>query len=135
MVFQTCWKTGYIFCLLLLTAATSPIVERKSSDTIESGISIEKKPKSLTINIKRPEPLHKSFDDELTDDEAEVLLPKALKNRMGRFLFDFLDGSTKGSETYGGYQAEDGKSIFDNLFNLNLDTNSVMTVSEAYYVC
>ena len=135
MVLNKHRKTAYICCLLLITANCSPIVERKNSDTNESGTNkqIEKKPKTLTISIERPEPIHESFDDALTDDEAEVLFPKALKRRVGRFLFDIFDKQI-GSEAGGSYMSsgDDIFSGFRNLFNLNVDTNAVMTVSILY---
>ena len=74
------------------------------------------------------------IDDKLTDDEAEVLLPKALKRRVGRFLFDILDDKQFGSEGSGGYMS-DGEDIFSGLgrlFNLNIDQNAVMTVMLLY---
>ena len=137
MAFKNIWKTVYISCLLVMTVSTSPINKKvgdKSSATVESvnDKQYEKKPKSLTINIKRPEPVKNPFDDTLTDDEAEVLVPKAIKNRMGRFLFDILDSSN--AENYLSPSLEDGKDLFansfGNLFNLNIDSNAVMTVSK-----
>jgi len=134
MAFGNIWKTVYISCLLLMAVSTTPINKKvgdKSSATVESvnDKQHEKKPKSLTINIKRPEPVKNPFDDTLTDDEAEVLIPKAIKRRMGRFLFDILDSSN--AENYLAPSLEDGKDLFansfGNLFNLNIDSNAVMT--------
>ena len=126
-----------ILCYVSMLAANPlPALDTSSGDKVHSDreIPIEKKPKSLTINIKRPEPIHESFDDKLTDDEAEVLLPKALKRRVGRFLFDILDDKQYGSEGAGGYMS-DGEDIFSGLgrlFNLNIDQNAVMTVMLLY---
>ena len=116
----------------MLAANPLPAFDTSNSLKVNSDREnpIEKKSKSLTINIKRPEPIHESFDDKLTDDEAEVLLPKALKRRVGRFLFDILDDKQFGSEGSGGYMS-DGEDIFSGLgrlFNLNIDQNAVMTV-------
>ena len=126
-----------ILCYASMLAANPlPAFDTSNSDKVNSDreIPIEKKPKSLTINIKRPEPIHQSFDDKLTDDEAEVLIPKALKRRVGRFLFDILDDKQLGSESSGGYMS-DGEDIFSGLgrlFNLNIDQNAVMTVMLLY---
>ena len=120
-----------ILCYVsMIVANPLPTLSTFDGDKVNSDQQnpIDKKPKSLTINVKRPEPIHESFNDKLTDDEAEVLLPKALKRRVGRFLFDFLD--TTGSESSGGYMS-DGEDIFSGLgrlFNLNIDQNAVMTV-------
>ena len=124
-----------ILCYVsMIVANPLPALDTSNGDKINSDRQnpIDKKPKSLTINIKRPEPIHESFDEKLTDDEAEVLIPKALKRRVGRFLFDILD--TTGSESSGGYMS-DGEDIFSGLgrlFNLNIDSNAVMTVTLFY---
>ena len=92
------WKLLFIMFLFLSTVMSFPVVERSESNS-DANIgsdpknNVKKKPKSLTISIQRPESIHESFNDKLTDDEAEVLLPKAMKRRMGRFLFDLLDSS------------------------------------------
>ena len=132
------WKTIFVICLFVTTVISLPVVERsysKSDDNAqsESQNKEQKKPKSLTISIQRPEPLHESFNDELTDDEAEVLLPKALKRRAGRFLFDLLDGSDASSmSSYMTDGSDDFFSGLGRLFNLNVDQNAVMTVNKIY---
>jgi hypothetical protein len=108
------------------------MLERMGSEKLNSGpiMKEEKKPKSLTISIERPESVQGEFNDNLTDDEAEVLLPKAMKRRMGRFLFDLFDKEV-GSDSYGGYASTGTDDIFagfGRLFNLNIDSNAVMTV-------
>ena len=132
MVLFNVWKTGLICCLFVATVVPSPIIERENLKQIdpEPGQKAEKKAKSLTISIQRPEPIHEEFNDSLTDDEAAILLPKALKRRMGRFLFDFLD--TSESDSHGGYMTQGSDDIFSGigrLFNLNIDSNAVMTVN------
>ena len=131
-------KTGFICCLYITNVFSLPVVERMSSEKINSGTIMkgEKKPKSLTISVERPEPVHEEFNDKLTDDEAEVLLPKAMKRRMGRFLFDLFDKEV-GADSYGGY-ASAGDDIFagfGRLFNLNIDSNAVMTVIDYIFTC
>ena len=134
MAFISILRTCLICCLFVGTVVPSPIVERKGSEMIDSdpGQQVEKKANSLTISIQRPGPIHEEFNDSLTDDEAAVLLPKALKRRMGRFLFDFLDTSESDTDSHGGYMSQGSDDIFSGLgrlFNLNLDSNAVMTVN------
>ena len=129
LIFLICAILCYVS---MIVANPLPVLDTSNGDKINSDRQnpIDKKTKSLTINIKRPEPIHESFDDKLTDDEAEVLIPKALKRRVGRFLFDILDDKQFGSEGSGGYMS-DGEDIFSGLgrlFNLNIDQNAVMTV-------
>lgn len=133
------WKNLFIICLFATTVISLPVVERsysKSDASVQSDTqnNEKKKPKSLTISIQRPEPIHESFNDKLTDDEAEVLLPKAMKRRMGRFLFDLLDGSDASSmSSYMTDGSDDFFSGLGRLFNLNVDQNAVMTVNKIYF--
>ena len=133
MALRKFWKLGLIYCLYITSVISLPVVERKSGDKLYSDPKLEKKPKSLTISIERPESVQKEFNDSLTDDEAEVLLPKAMKRRMGRFLFDLFDKEV-GAESYGGYMntgaSDDLFAGLGRLFNLNIDSNAVMTVIE-----
>ena len=133
------WKNLFIICLFVTTVISLPVVERsysKSDARVQSDTqnNEKKKPKSLTISIQRPEPIHESFNDKLTDDEAEVLLPKAMKRRMGRFLFDLLDGSDASSmSSYMTDGSDDFFSGLGRLFNLNVDQNAVMTVNKIFF--
>ena len=128
------WKVLFITCFFLATVISNPVADRSinNSDTITESDpqnNVKKKPKSLTISIQRPESIQESFNDKLTDDEAEVLLPKAMKRRMGRFLFDLLDSSDASSmSSYMSDGSDDFFSGLGRLFNLNVDTNAVMTV-------
>ena len=128
------WKVLLITCLFIGIVISNPVADRSisNSDTMTESdpqSNVKKKPKSLTISIQRPESIQESFNDKLTDDEAEVLLPKAMKRRMGRFLFDLLDSSDASSmSSYMSDGSDDFFSGLGRLFNLNVDTNAVMTV-------
>ena len=128
------WKVIFIACLFIATVISIPVADRSISNSDKMTESdpknnVKKKAKSLTISIQRPESIQESFNDKLTDDEAEVLLPKAMKRRMGRFLFDLLDSSDASSmSSYMSDGSDDFFSGLGRLFNLNVDTNAVMTV-------
>ena len=128
------WKILLFICLYSATVISYPVVERSNTESDRNAESdlkndVKKKPKSLTISIQRPESIQESFDDKLTDDEAEVLLPTAMKRRMGRFLFDLLDSSDASSmSSYMSDGSDDFFSGLGRLFNLNVDSNAVMTV-------
>ena len=134
------WKVRFIACLFIATVISNPVADRSisNSDTMTESDhknDVKKKAKSLTISIQRPESIQESFNDKLTDDEAEVLLPKAMKRRMGRFLFDLLDSSDASSmSSYMSDGSDDFFSGLGRLFNLNVDTNAVMTVSQAILI-
>ena len=119
--------------LFSLTVMSFPVVERSESNS-DANIgsdpknNVKKKPKSLTISIQRPESIHESFNDKLTDDEAEVLLPKAMKRRMGRFLFDLLDSSD--SSAMSSYMSDGSDDFFSGLGRLtSLITDSTSVLS------
>ena len=134
------WKVLFIASLFIATVISSPAADRSISNSgtmteSDPKNNVKKKAKSLTISIQRPESIQESFNDKLTDDEAEVLLPKAMKRRMGRFLFDLLDSSDASSmSSYMSDGSDDFFSGLGRLFNLNVDTNAVMTVSQAILI-
>ena len=144
MKLKSGWKIVLTLCMAITITLSAPINQQSPTKPkeVSAGENVgvettqqllkEKKPKSLTLKIERPQPLHESFDSTLTDDEKENLIPAALKRRMGRFLFDFLDGNSGDGYAAPSYSMPDTKDIFGDLFKFNIDSNAVTTVGNLW---
>ena len=122
-------KSLATFLLIELISGASLKMDKKAEDDLESNPKDVKVPETGERNGRKVSPLSllNQVFETVTGQSSQEMIKNEMQRRVGRFLFDFLDRDSGGSSSYGApiYEPSNkGK----NLFNLDIDTNAVLTV-------